>query len=437
MTPTRDATARIDEALARADDASAKHVFIQRMDTVAQQQADASARRHRQGVPTSSLDGMTVVWKDLFDIIGTRTTAGSRTREAAPLAARSAPIVEAANRAGLITIGKTNLSEFAFSGVGYNPHFGTPIIPHQTGDRAPGGSSSGSAVAVRHGIADVGFGTDTAGSIRVPAAFNGLVGYRASQARYDRSGIFPLAETFDTAGPIARTVQTCVDVDGVLRAHAPVAAAPLTALSFIVDTAILNDEHVADAVKSNLVLRLRQLAHSGARVTERSLKTPTEVLKLIAQVGWPGGFEAYRLHRETLASPAAILIDPRVAIRLRTAGELPSERYQFLLTERHRLQHQIKHELDGANLVIPTVAHAAPLLAPLIEDRDLFAKTNLATLRLTMIASFLDMPSIAMPTGLDAQGLSTSMTIARPQNDDDRLLASALAVEQAQAHSIT
>jgi aspartyl-tRNA(Asn)/glutamyl-tRNA(Gln) amidotransferase subunit A len=421
----------LDVALASSERPEAQHVFITRTTERARRQAEASSNRYRSGAPLSALDGAMVVWKDLFDVDGTRTTAGSRTRRDAPLAKQSAPMVEAAEAAGMISLGKTNLSEFAFSGLGFNPHFGTPVIPHASGDRMPGGSSSGSAVAVRLGIARIGFGTDTAGSVRVPAAFNGLVGYRASQARNDRGGIFPLAKTFDTPGTITRTVVDCALVDAVLHKSAPVAASDIKSLRFVVDTALLNDASVHEAVRDNLHAALRAIAAAGAVVDARVLKTPSAVLDLIRDAGWPGGYEAFQVHRDTLVGPDADLIDPRVATRLRAAGQMQPERYAHLLAERLRLQWEIVGELDGAVLVMPTVAHTAPLMAPLIDDRDLFAETNLATLRLTMIGSFLDMPGIAMPTGTNVEGLATSLLLSIPQDEDDRLLSAALVVENA------
>jgi aspartyl-tRNA(Asn)/glutamyl-tRNA(Gln) amidotransferase subunit A len=416
-------------ALAQSEQDAAQHVFITLLSERAQQQAAAAAERLRHGNRLSPLDGSIVVWKDLFDIDGTRTTAGSRTRDATPAATTSAPMVAAAENAGMISLGKTNLSEFAFSGLGYNPHFGTPIIPHPGGARIPGGSSSGSAVAVRLGLARIGFGTDTAGSIRIPAAFNGLAGYRASQARYDRRGIFPLADTFDTAGQIARTVADCALADAVIRATRPPAASNIQNLQFVADTSLLDDSRIEDAVRNCLIRAMQSLAEAGARVDVRALKTPSAVLDLIQTKGWAGGYEAYQLHRQTLASAEADLIDPRVATRLRAAGQMPDERYAELLNDRIRLQAALTQELDGAVLVMPTVAHTAPLMAPLIEDRELFAKTNLATLRLTMIGSFLDLPSMAIPAGVDENRLATSLSLSLPQNEDDRLLAAALSVE--------
>jgi aspartyl-tRNA(Asn)/glutamyl-tRNA(Gln) amidotransferase subunit A len=199
---------------------AARGVFISFVEW-AHDAAVKSAQRRRSGAPLSRLDGIPFAVKDMIDVAGSRTTAGSITRIDSPPASRNAAVITAMRAMGMIPVGKTNLSEFAFSGLGLNPHFGTPTADfHAAAPRAPGGSSSGSAIAVQRGLVTAAIGTDTAGSIRVPAAFNGLVGFRASTGRYDMDGVHPLAVTLDSLGPIARTVEDCVLVDGAMRGRA-------------------------------------------------------------------------------------------------------------------------------------------------------------------------------------------------------------------------
>lgn len=198
------------------------HVFISLCPARARREAEAAAARWRDGQPLSLFDGVPLAWKDLFDVAGTITTAAAQVRRDAPPANVDAPSVRQLCRAGLVSLGKTNLSEFAYSGLGLNPHFGTPINPHSDAQpRIPGGSSAGSAVAVAAGIVPIAMGTDTAGSIRIPAAFNGLVGYRATSRRYDRDGVFPLAHSLDSLGPLTRSVRDAWVVDGLLRGGDP------------------------------------------------------------------------------------------------------------------------------------------------------------------------------------------------------------------------
>ena len=192
-------------------------IFITLTPERARQEAAASTQRWREGAPLSPLDGIPVCWKDLFDIAGTRTTAGSATRLDAPLATHDAGMVARLTQAGMVTIGKTNLSEFAFSGLGINPTFTTPALLATDGEEhVPGGSSSGAARAVAQGVACIAIGTDTAGSVRIPAAFSGVIGFRASRHRYDASGVFPLAASLDTLGPLCRSVRDAYALDVIL-----------------------------------------------------------------------------------------------------------------------------------------------------------------------------------------------------------------------------
>ncbi len=370
---------------------------------------------------------------DLFDVAGTRTTAGSACLAAAAEASNDAPSVAALRRAGAISIGKTNLSEFAFSGLGLNAHFGTPTIdrPGVT-TRAPGGSSSGSAVAVHDGIVPIAMGTDTAGSIRIPAAFNGLVGYKSSTARYDMTGVFPLAATFDSIGPLAHSVADCVLVDQALRgARQPLATTVLADYTFVVDSGILADGVVTDVVRNNLLATMETLIRHGATVVTRLVPAIPGARKWLDELGWAGAAEGYRFHADRLAGPDRDLIDPRIMARLELGRSMPEERYQRLLELRRELQARVIDELDGAILVTPTVGHVAPELAPLDADPEVFARVNIATLRLTMIGSFLDMPGLAMPSGADYQGLPTSVQFSLPSGDDDRLLSAGLSIDAA------
>src|SRR5208282_4428358 len=190
-------------------------------------EAAASRKRHREGRPAGLLDGVPVAWKDLVDMAGERTTAGSALfAESAPKQ-EDAPIVANLTAAGLVALGKTNLSEFAFSALGLNPHFGTPRNPRDPGTpRVAGGSSSGAAVAVAAGLAPCAIGSDTGASIRAPASFCGIVGFKTSEGRIDKRGVFPLSRTLDTIGPLAHTVEDCVLIDVALRGQSTARARP-------------------------------------------------------------------------------------------------------------------------------------------------------------------------------------------------------------------
>ncbi len=404
-------------------------VFIALTPERARREAQASAARWQAGQPLSVFDGVPLAWKDLFDVAGSITTAGAAYRRNAPAALLDAPSVGLLCRAGVVSVGKTNLSELAYSGLGLNPHFGTPHNPHGTDQpRIPGGSSSGSAVAVAAGIVPIAMGTDTAGSIRIPAALNGLVGYRSSSRRYSRDGVFPLSHTLDSLGPLTRSVRDALAIDDLLNGRAQRhRARSLNGQRFVLEQGTL--EGIEPAVRNNLLRAVDQLKAAGALVEVRPCATFQSTLDLIKHHGWLGAFEAFALHEALLDSPDAQQLDPRVRRRLEAARNLPASQLLHLTDARRRLQHQMIDDLDGAVLITPTVAHVAPALAALQADDDLFVSTNLATLRLTMPGSLLDMPGVSLPSGRDALGLPTGLLLSAPTGEDARLLRAALSVE--------
>ncbi len=426
-----DPVAITEAALSKALDVPA--VFLAVTPERARFEATASARRWREGRPLSALDGVPVAWKDLFDIAGTVTTAGSAVFAEHPRATADAPLVAAGARAGMVCIGKTGLSEFAFSGLGLNPHFGTAAnLSLDGGRRVPGGSSSGAAVAVAAGIVPIAIGTDTGGSIRVPSAFNGLTGYRASGARYSRDGVVALSATLDTCGPLAADVADCVAFDAAVRAiqpPSPIESAAFAGTRFIVDPDLFERYSVTPAVAENFERFVTRLEEAGAVIERRPLAVLAAVCDLIRDQGWLGGLEAFAMHRALLGSADAERIDQRVRVRLEANRAVPSGRLEQLIARRKELIEAFAKETAGATLVMPTTPHVAPLLAPLEADPELFARVNLQTLAMTMPGSFLDTPAVAMPSGVDADGLPTSVQIMRAQGDDDTLLRIAAALE--------
>lgn len=409
---------------ARASDA----VFITLMAETALADAHAARRRWTQGRPLSRHDGIPIAWKDLFDIAGTRTSAGSRTRDEVAPAGVDAPVVAATRRLGFIPIGKTNLSEFAFSGLGANPHFGTPTADLPGEPRMPGGSSCGSAVAVQRGIVPAAIGTDTAGSVRVPAAFTGCVGCKASQARYEMAGVFPLAKSLDSLGPIAGSVADCVTMDAAMRGLAP-RPLPPPVLHFVADDSILDDPAITAPVRAHFEEILARLSRH-ATVRRQRVEAWHRAREAIATLGWLGAYEARQLHLDTLTGPKRALVDARVLSRLDGAARISVEAAAELVSIRAQEMQRLRAELGGATLILPTVKHVPPLLAPLEADPARFAEVNVATLALTMIASFLDMPSVALPTGWTAEGLPLSTQLCAVSGGDNRVLAQANWIEQ-------
>jgi aspartyl-tRNA(Asn)/glutamyl-tRNA(Gln) amidotransferase subunit A len=427
-----DAEAECEAALERA--AAAGPVFTRLTAERALAEARAAAARLRAGEPASPLDGVPVAWKDLVDVAGTPTTAASDLRRQLAPAAADAPAVARLAAAGLVCVGKTNLSELAFSGLGLNPHFGTPPNPLDPA-RAPGGSSSGSAVAVATGVVPCAIGTDTSGSIRVPAAFCGIAGFKPSLARVDRGGVVALAPSMDSVGPLAATVADLVALDAALRGAWPAgdssAADPSAAvgsLRFVVAVGEPVDD-LDPGVAASFAAAVDALAAAGAHVERRPVAALAEAAALLREHGTLVAHEAWREHEALLDGPGAGRLDRRVLRRLRDGRALPAAGHAALLRARPRLQATFAQELGGALLLTPTAPHVAPPVAPLEADDDVFLAANARTLRITMPASYVDAPGVALPIGPAEAGLPASLLVSGPSSRDDRVLAGALAAE--------
>jgi aspartyl-tRNA(Asn)/glutamyl-tRNA(Gln) amidotransferase subunit A len=391
---------RLEEALRRAGESTA---FI-----------TVTAERARREGP-----GPLVAWKDLFDVAGTRSTNGSVTRQDAPVATADAPVVRNLASAGAVCVGKTNQSEFAFSGLGLNPHFGNPVNPLAP-DRVPGGSSSGSVVAVADGIVDLAVGTDTSGSVRIPAAFCGVVGYKASIDRYDRTGMLPLAPSFDTIGVFSRDVAGAVQADAWLRGR----TVALAEVEFrcVVPTGDLVDD-CEPSVRDAFEETVSTLCRAGVVVERRPLSSLDEAQKVMDLHGTLAVAEAYERHGHHLTKPGAI--DPLV---LRRLGDFDGSGAPVVRAAQAGLRARFVDELAGAVLLCPTVRDPAPPVAPLLADLDLMAAANRRALRTTMLLSYFGLPGVALPHGTLPGGLRGSGLLSTPPGEDDRLLAVATAV---------
>jgi aspartyl-tRNA(Asn)/glutamyl-tRNA(Gln) amidotransferase subunit A len=420
----------VETALA-ASAAADRAIFICLTAERARREAWASTQRYRDRAPLGPLDGVPLVWKDLFDMAGTVTTAGSALRRDHPAVAEDCLVVARLRDCGMPAIGKVNLSEFAYSGLGLNPHFGTPSNPFDTLTlRVPGGSSSASAVAVARGLVPVAIGTDTGGSIRVPAAFNGLVGLKTSTRRIDKSGVFALSESLDTVGPLAHCVADCIALDAALRGvqPGPMALAALSGLRIVVPTNIVLDD-LQPAVATHFAATLQRLSDGGARVVHRRMTELDAIENLTQRHGTLAAAEAYRLHRDWMESPDKAKVDPRVVARLERGAHMRALDLLEIQAGRVRLARSVAQSLDGAVVLMPTVPHVAPRVAPLEADTELFHRTNLLTLRNTIFGNFLDWCGVALPMGRDPEGMPTSLLLSAPWGQDEQLLAVALAVE--------
>lgn len=421
-----------DQVFARIAEVGDPAIFTETLRPRAEAEARAARERLRSGNPASLLDGVPVAWKDLYDFKGRVTTAGSVVLASNPPAAQDAALVAAGARAGLVSVGALNMTEFAYSGIGLNPHYGTPCNPNGTGPaRAPGGSSSASGVAVAAGIVPIAFGTDTGGSIRIPAAFNGVVGYKTSTGHYPMAGVFPLSRTLDTLGPLAHSVEDCVLADTVLRGlQAPeVQAAPVEALDFVVPESVMLDG-LSPAVAANFDATVARLDQAGARVRRIALPELAETLDLITRRAVLAAVEALDLHWDRLHGPDAARMDARVVRRIMNAANTSAVDLTVLLRERKRLIAVVNDRIGDALLISPTTPVVAMPIAPLEADQDVFFQHNGLTLRNTSLGNFLDWCGLSIPNGVDADQMPTGFMISAPHGRDRAVLAAGLAIEQ-------
>ena len=408
-------------------------IFLKLTEERAHREAEAAHRRLREGRSLGALDGIPIAWKDLFDLEGMATPAGSRILEHAAPAVRDADVVAKLQRAGMVSVGRVNMSEFAFSGLGINPHHGTPQNPRSTdGHRLPGGSSSGSAAAVAAGLVPVAMGTDTGGSIRIPAAFTGIIGYKGSRGRHGMGGVFPLGRSLDSLGPLVHTVADAVLIDAAMRGRLMPDIQPLdlTGQQMIVPETVMFDG-IEPEVAAAFEAALLRLEARGANIRRQPVPAFAEIFALMAEHGPLVTAEAYALHRTRLNGPEADGMDPRVVARCRLGEKTSMSSYIALLEARERLVAEVEALAgSGAVFVSPTLPHVAPRIEPLIESDEAFFAMNGKTLRNTLIGNFLDFCGVSLPCGTGAAGMPVGLLISGLRHDDARVLGLALTAER-------
>ncbi|OWV84297.1 hypothetical protein ATY78_06215 [Rhizobium sp. R635] len=412
-------------------DYSDKSVFTVLTENRAMEEARASCKRLREGRSLGLLDGVPIAWKDLFDIEGLATTAGSVVLATDAPARRDAAVVALLRQAGMVAVGRTNMSEFAFSGLGINPHYGTPVNPRSADlPRIPGGSSSGAGVAVAAGLVPVAMGTDTGGSVRIPAAFNGIVGYKATRGRYAMEGVYPLAKSLDSLGPLCRTVRDAVWIDAAMRGlTAPdVVEHPLRGLELLVPDNIVFDGAEPDVIAA-FEAALERLQRAGANVSRTVLPAFDEIFDLMTKYGPLVTAEAFALHHARLAGPEADRMDHRVVMRTRLGSKTTLPDYLAILEARSRLIADTERLVGDRLIAFPTVAHVAPPIAPLEGDDELFFATNNKTLRNTALGNFLDWCGVSIPCGTGAAGMPVGLLLSATARRDETLLGIGLAAE--------
>jgi aspartyl-tRNA(Asn)/glutamyl-tRNA(Gln) amidotransferase subunit A len=423
----------VDQCIARIADPAGEgqRVFIHVDKDAAIEAAEAMDRLRKAKAAPSRFAGIPVSIKDLFDIKGQVTRAGSRALDDSAPAQADATAVARLRRAGFVVIGRTNMTEFAYSGIGINPHYGTPKGAWQrsTG-HVPGGSSSGAAVSIADQMAYGALGTDTGGSCRIPAAFNGIVGFKPTQRRVPLDGGVPLSSTLDSFGPLARSVSCCAILDAVLADEpvVPLRPRPIKGMKLAVPTTIVLDD-LDDAVAQTFNRALETLSRQGASI-ER-IEVP-EFLD-IGVMNTKGGFsaaESYAWHRFLIASKGDVY-DPRVAVRILRGEGMSAADYVDLLGARRSMIARIETRIAPYDaLVMPTTANTPPRIADLVADDKAFTTQNVRALRNPSLINMIDGCSISLPAQREGE-VPVGLMLAAAGGSDRRIFELAAGMEEA------
>ena len=424
-----DATAQMEESISAAQSEACGATFL--LTTFDEARATAADPAARQ----SHLGGLSVSIKDLFDVAGQPTRAASRLLADAAPAARDCTAVARLRAAGAALIGRTNMSEFAFSAVGINPHYGTPAnacdpqVP-----RIPGGSSSGAAISVALGAAFIGLGSDTGGSIRTPAALNGIVGFKSTARLVPLDGVFPLSPTLDTVSAMTRSVCDAVLAHEILSARVvPRSALPLNAWRIAVPQTLVLDS-LAPEVAQAFEAALAMLRKAGAQIQDIALPEIRDLGALQSTGGFAAA-ESYAAHRVWLESRPSDY-DPRVAARIQRGATISKTEYIDLMHARRGWIASVEDALQGFDAVLsPTVPIVAPPIsevAPGAERDDAFFRINALLVRNTSVVNMLDGCALTLPCQAPGQ-LPVGLMVWHGTMRDDKVLNVSLRIEEALA----
>ncbi|GGK26335.1 amidase [Salinarimonas ramus] len=423
---------RLESVLSRLEARAAEErVYTRIYAQAARAAADAADARRRVGVSLGPLDGALVSIKDLFDVAGEPTTAGSKILRDASSADADAPVVARLRRAGAVIVGKTNMSEFAFSGIGINPHWGTPGNAADPA-RVPGGSSSGAGVSVGEGTCDIAIGTDTGGSVRIPASLNGVVGFKPTASRVPTRGAYPLSRTLDSIGPLARTVAHCAAADAVMAGEEPstLDAMPVAGLRIGVPRGLLFTQ-TEDVVAHAFEATLERLAAAGARIVEHPIDDLLEAMNEAAtRAGAPlVAIEAAAVHAQ-MHEPHAAGYDQNVLARIRLGAGIGAAPYQAYLATREALVAAMDRRLAPLDvLALPSTATTAPPIATLEADSDAFRAANILMLRNTSMGNLFDLTGISLP--MPGMARPAGLMLMKRRGHDRTLLEVAAGIEAA------
>ena len=419
-----------EESLARATDpqGQGKVVFTKLFAEEARSVAEAVDKMLAAGTDLSGLCGLPISVKDLFDVRNDVTTAGAVALRQFPSASADATVIARLKRAGAVILGKTNMTEFAYSGVGINRHYGTPVNPYDSRARLiPGGSSSGGAVSVADGMVLAAIVSDTGGSARIPAALCGLTGFKPTQKRIPLDGVFPLSPSLDSIGTIARTVDCCAIVDNVLAAGEP---GELTPPKLSAQTFTVPQNYVLDGLDSHVVKTfdsaLQKLSSAGATIVEARLPELDEIASANAKGGFPAA-ESFAFHRRLGADFGAY--DPLVLERILAGQSMTAAEYLDLREARVSLISRFRTAYARIDWILcPTVPIVAPPIRRLQSDPEEYRRVNRLLLRNPSIANFLDQCRLTLPCH-EPGGAPVGLMHIGPSGQDRSLLSIGRATE--------
>lgn len=422
----------VEDCIARIanPDGEGQRTFIHVDRDAALEAADAMDHLRKARAAPSRFAGIPVSIKDLFDIRGQVTRAGSRALEDSAPAERDAPVVARLRRAGFVVIGRTNMTEFAYSGIGINPHYGTPKSAWQRNvGHVPGGSSSGAAVSIADRMAYGALGTDTGGSCRIPAAYNGIVGYKPTQKRVPLDGGVPLSFSLDSFGPLANSVSCCAILDAVLADEpvTPLRARPIEGMHLVVPATVALDG-LDDAVAKTFERALETLSRHGAKIERIEVPEFNDVGLMNSKGGFAAS-ESYAWHRYLITSKGD-MYDPRVATRIMRGESMSAADYIDLVTARRSLIARMAARLEPYDaLVMPTTANTPPRIADLADDMA-FAVANLRSLRNCSLINMIDGCAISLPAHREGE-VPVGLMLAASGGSDRRIFELAGGMEAA------
>ncbi|QRX81655.1 amidase [Glaciimonas sp. PAMC28666] len=414
---------------AAAESGEGCRVFTEIYATAARAAAQASDLLRASGQTRSPIDGLPISVKDLFDVAGSVTRAGSVALNDAPPAQVSALVVQRLAAAGAVIIGRTNMTEFAYSGLGINPHYGTPRNPwDRTVGRIPGGSSSGAAVSVSDGMVVAGIGSDTGGSIRIPAALCGLTGFKPTADRVSLQGVLPLSIQLDSIGAISNSVACCATLDAIMAGEKIVPLTPfaLRGLRLAVPTTLVLDGMDSDVAAAFANAR-RRLQNAGALIEEIEIPEFAALAAINAKSGFTGA-EAYAWHRNLIAERASAY-DPRVISRILRGKEMSAADLIDLFAARKQWIAAVEQKISGYDaLLMPTVPIVAPIITELEASDEAYYKANGLILRNPSVINFLDGCALSLPCHAKGEA-PVGLMLAAAGGNDRKILEIGLAVE--------